>query len=119
MAPRKTTGGPGKTVETLIHDEVRRTNIPTAEYQPVLEQQKRAPVQVRYARGGGAALADEKTARNTDLDPQLVWRGRRRGRWRVGGLRWWCERRGRGRRPVRGRWVRGRLCFWVLGLWRR
>ena len=81
MAARKTTGGPSKTVETLIHDEARRTNIPTAEYQPVLEQQKRAPVQVRYARGGGAALADEKTARNTDLDPQLVWRGKDRQDW--------------------------------------
>ena len=81
MAARKTTGGPGKTVETLIHDEARRTNIPTAEYQPVLEQQKRAPVQVRYARGDTAALADEKTARNTDLDPQLVWRGKDRQDW--------------------------------------
>jgi adenine-specific DNA-methyltransferase len=81
MATRKTTGGPSKTVETLIHDEARRTNIPTAEYQPVLEQQKRAPVQVRYARGDTAALAEEKAARNTDLDPQLVWRGKDEQDW--------------------------------------
>ncbi|WP_276965150.1 DNA methyltransferase [Metallibacterium scheffleri] len=81
MATRKTAGGPGKTVETLTHDEARRTNIPTAEYQSVLEQQKRAPVQVRYARGNADALAEEKAARNTDLDPQLMWRGKDRQDW--------------------------------------
>jgi adenine-specific DNA-methyltransferase len=82
MATRKNSGAPGKTVESIKHDEAKRKNIPTAEYQSVLEKQKLAPVQVSYPRGsGGAALADEKAARNPDLDPQLVWRGKDRQDW--------------------------------------
>ena len=87
MATRKTsgTGSAGKTVETLKHDEARRKNIPTAEYQSVLEKQKLAPVAVHYPRGPGAGagptLVDEKAARNPDLDPQLVWRGKDRQDW--------------------------------------
>jgi adenine-specific DNA-methyltransferase len=53
----------GKTVETIIHDEARRTAIPTAEYQSVLHKEQQAPRSVKYPR-------------NTDLDPQLVWRGK-------------------------------------------
>ncbi len=53
-----------KTVETLIHDEARRKNIPTAEYQSVLQREQESPVRVAYER------------RNRDLDPQLVWRGK-------------------------------------------
>jgi adenine-specific DNA-methyltransferase len=36
---------------------------------------------VSYPRNGSAALADEKAARNPDLDPQLVWRGKDRQDW--------------------------------------
>ena len=53
-----------KQVETLIHEEASRTNIPTAEYQSVMDQEVRTPIQVAYQR------------RNRDLDPQLVWRGK-------------------------------------------
>ena len=53
-----------KKVETLVHDEAKRTNIPTAEYSSALEDDDRSPIEVAYAR------------RNRDLDPQLVWRGK-------------------------------------------
>ena len=53
-----------KTVESLTHEEAARLNIPTAEYQAVLEEEHRNPIQVAYLR------------RNHDLDPQLVWRGK-------------------------------------------
>ena len=57
-----------KTVETLRHDEATRKNIPTAEYQSVLEKAQQAPKTIRYPR-------------NTDLDPQLVWRGKDEQDW--------------------------------------
>ena len=58
----------GKKVETLTHDKASRTNIPTIEYQPVMEDQEQQPVKVRYPR-------------NVDLDPQLVWRGKDEQNW--------------------------------------
>jgi adenine-specific DNA-methyltransferase len=58
-----------KTVETLRHGEATRRNIPTAEYQSVLEREAQAPVRVAYER------------RNRDLDPQLVWRGKDEQDW--------------------------------------
>jgi adenine-specific DNA-methyltransferase len=57
-----------KSVESLTHDEARRKNIPTAEYQAVLPTEQQQPKQVRYPR-------------NTDLDPQLVWRGKDEQDW--------------------------------------
>ena len=53
-----------KSVETLTHDEAKRRNIPTAEYQSVLDMEQANPIRVAYER------------RNRDLDPQLVWRGK-------------------------------------------
>lgn len=38
------------TVETLVHDEATRKNIPTAEYQSVMQKDERSPV--LFARGG-------------------------------------------------------------------
>jgi adenine-specific DNA-methyltransferase len=58
----------GKTVEVLKHDADTRKNIPTAEYQSVVEQAQKAPKTLRYPR-------------NTDLDPQLVWRGKDEQDW--------------------------------------
>jgi len=58
-----------KQVETLTHDEASRKNIPTAEYQAMLEQDDQSPIQVAYER------------RNRDLDPQLVWRGKDEQDW--------------------------------------
>ncbi|TWU35647.1 Modification methylase DpnIIB [Novipirellula aureliae] len=53
-----------KTVETLRHADSRRTNIPTAEQQSVMETEDKYSIRVAYER------------RNRDLDPQLVWRGK-------------------------------------------
>lgn len=58
-----------KVVETLTHDESKRKNIPTAEYQSVLQKKEQDPVRAAYER------------RNRDLDPQLVWRGKDEQDW--------------------------------------
>lgn len=70
----------GKSVETLMHDEASRKNIPTAEYQSVMQKEEQRPVRVSIPRGA-AALKQEKAERNRDLDPQLIWRGRDEQDW--------------------------------------
>jgi hypothetical protein len=55
-----------KELATLVHDEEKRRNVPTAEYQTMLEKQARDPVRVEYER------------RKRDLDAQLV------GAWNSG-----------------------------------
>jgi adenine-specific DNA-methyltransferase len=50
-------------------EEATRKNIPTAEYQSVMEKGTQDPVRVAYER------------RNRDLDPQLVWRGKDEQDW--------------------------------------
>jgi adenine-specific DNA-methyltransferase len=57
-----------KTIESLRHEADKRKNIPTAEFQSVLEPQDQTSVELRYPR-------------NTDLDPQLVWRGKDEQDW--------------------------------------
>jgi len=57
------------TVETLTHEEARRKNIPTAEYQSVMGKEEQNPIRLAYER------------RNRDLDPQLVWRGKDEQDW--------------------------------------
>jgi len=52
-----------KTVEAIKHNEDTRKNIPTAEYQSMVEEE-----------AGEYRVAFER--RNKDLDPQLVWRGK-------------------------------------------
>ena len=61
---RRTRTTTGKSVETLRHEEDTRTNIPTAEYQSLVQEEQETPIRVAYQR------------RNRDLDPQLVWRGK-------------------------------------------
>jgi adenine-specific DNA-methyltransferase len=58
-----------KIVEALTHEEASRKNIPTAEYESVMQKDQRSPVRVAYER------------RNRDLDPQLVWRGKDEQDW--------------------------------------
>src|SRR6187399_954952 len=58
-----------RSVETIKHGEATRKNIPTAEYQSVLQKEQQSPVRVAYER------------RNRDLDPQLVWRGKDEQDW--------------------------------------
>ncbi len=55
-------------VETLTHDATRK-NIPTAEFESIMREQDKTPIQLAYER------------RNRDLDPQLVWRGRDEQDW--------------------------------------
>ncbi|HRL97926.1 MAG TPA: site-specific DNA-methyltransferase, partial [Acidovorax sp.] len=57
-----------KNVETITHDEAKRKNIPSVEQQSIATQEHIAPKQIRYPR-------------NTDLDPQLVWRGKDEQDW--------------------------------------
>src|ERR1044071_853881 len=58
-----------KQVETLKHSEASRKNIPTAEYESLIEKETQTPIQAAYER------------RNRDLDPQLVWRGKDQQDW--------------------------------------
>jgi adenine-specific DNA-methyltransferase len=58
-----------KTVEAFRHSEAKRLNIPTAEYQSVMDDEDLSPIRVAYER------------RNRDLDPQLVWRGKDAKDW--------------------------------------
>lgn len=46
MAKKSTT----KTVETITHEEASRKNIPTAEYQSVMQKEEQSPVRVAYDR---------------------------------------------------------------------
>ena len=57
-----------KTVEALKHEGEKRRNIPTAEYQAMIQKEQANPVKVKYPR-------------NIDLDPQLVWRGKDEQDW--------------------------------------
>jgi len=57
-----------KTVESIRHDEAKRKNIPTAEHQSVIQPEHKQAMPLRYPR-------------DTDLDPQLVWRGKDEQDW--------------------------------------
>src|SRR6056297_4270781 len=56
-------------VEALKHDDATRKNIPTAEFESIMREQDKTPIQLAYER------------RNRDLDPQLVWRGKDEQDW--------------------------------------
>jgi adenine-specific DNA-methyltransferase len=53
-----------KQIESFVHDDASRRNIPPAEFQTMVCNQEKTPIQVAYER------------RNPDLDPQLIWRGK-------------------------------------------
>ena len=55
-------------VEATTHPADKRLNIPTAEDEPIVPDEDRQPRPVRYRR-------------NTDVDPQLVWRGKDEQDW--------------------------------------
>jgi adenine-specific DNA-methyltransferase len=69
-----------KTVETLTHEEASRKNIPTAEFQSVMQKEEQSPVRVSFPRSV-SGLEQGKKNRNRDLDPQLVWRGKDEQDW--------------------------------------
>ncbi|MCP5498366.1 MAG: site-specific DNA-methyltransferase [Leptospiraceae bacterium] len=56
-------------LETLVHSSETRRNIPTAEYQSIMDKEAQEAIRVAYER------------RNRDLDPQLVWRGKDTQDW--------------------------------------
>ena len=56
-------------VEALKHDTATRKNIPTAEFESVMCEADKTPIQVAYER------------RIRDLDPQLAWRGKDEQDW--------------------------------------
>jgi len=56
-------------VTALKHKAATRLNIPTAEFESVMREEDKTPVQLAYQR------------RNRDLDPQLVWRGKDEQDW--------------------------------------
>jgi len=78
MAKKVTNGK--KTVEALTHDEAKRKNIPTAEFQSVLQKEAQDHLNVTLPRGA-AGMEEEKANRNRDLDPQLVWHGKDEKDW--------------------------------------
>lgn len=53
----------------LTHADAKRRNIPTAEFESIMREEEKSPVELAYAR------------RNRDLDPQLVWRGKDEQDW--------------------------------------
>jgi adenine-specific DNA-methyltransferase len=57
-----------KAVDAFKHDDAKRKNIPSAEQQSFVQQDQQTRQTVRYPR-------------NTDLDPQLVWRGKDEQDW--------------------------------------
>jgi adenine-specific DNA-methyltransferase len=65
---RKSAPKKPKTVDTLKHNADKRSNIPTAEFQSVLAADEQKSKELRYPR-------------NTDIDPQLVWRGKDEQDW--------------------------------------
>ncbi len=63
MAKRRSRRAP-KQVGSFLHEEDKRTYIPSAEHQSLMAQDDLSPIRAAYER------------RNRDLDPQLVWRGK-------------------------------------------
>jgi adenine-specific DNA-methyltransferase len=59
-----------KPIEVTAHKhDAKRKNIPTAEFESLMREQDKKPIQLAYER------------RNRDLDPQLVWRGKDEQDW--------------------------------------
>lgn len=55
-------------IETLTHEDAKRKNIPTAEFQSVMKETAQRSSRLTYER-------------NRDLDPQLMWRGKDEQDW--------------------------------------
>lgn len=75
---RRTKSGAPKQVETLTHEEAKRKNIPTAELQSAAQRAEEInPFEpVVYNRKSPLAKGGNRP-RDTDLDPQMVWKGTR------------------------------------------
>ena len=55
-----------KTIETLTHDEAKRKNIPTAEFQSVLQKEAQEPLKIKYPCNVNG-LDEEKANLNSDI----------------------------------------------------
>ncbi len=64
MARKRRSKAP-KRVESFRHEEAKRPNLPSAEHQSVMSAEEQTPIRSAIER------------RNRDLDPQLVWRGKK------------------------------------------
>src|SRR5688572_19905536 len=65
---KKATTADALRIETLTHEDAKRKNIPTAEFQSVMKENAQKPARLTYER-------------NRDLDPQLMWRGKDEQDW--------------------------------------
>jgi adenine-specific DNA-methyltransferase len=65
---KKSTTADALRIETLTHEDAKRKNIPTAEFQSVMKENAQRPARLTYER-------------NRDLDPQLMWRGKDEQDW--------------------------------------
>jgi adenine-specific DNA-methyltransferase len=74
--PRRRGANKNTRVETFTHDQAKRWNIPTAELQSLVREDEAAPTKTEYPRKYNPDEHPEMYARNPDLDPQLVWRGK-------------------------------------------
>jgi adenine-specific DNA-methyltransferase len=66
--PAKKKPATSKVIAALRHDDATRKNIPSAEQQSIVQNEVAQQKTIRYPR-------------NTDLDPQLVWRGKDEQDW--------------------------------------
>jgi adenine-specific DNA-methyltransferase len=66
--PAKKKPATPKVIAALRHDDATRKNIPSAEQQSIVQNEVAQQKTIRYPR-------------NTDLDPQLVWRGKDEQDW--------------------------------------
>jgi adenine-specific DNA-methyltransferase len=66
--PAKKKPATPKVIAALRHDDATRKNIPSAEQQSIVQSEVEQNKSIRYPR-------------NTDLDPQLVWRGKDEQDW--------------------------------------
>jgi len=71
MANRTSKPEKKKTVATLTHEEASRKNIPTAEFQSVMQKNSSAR-SVLPSSAACPGSIKKKARRNRDLDPQLV-----------------------------------------------
>ena len=71
MPRAKRTGGKATPVETFVHSDDQRSNIPTAELETFMRDEDRAPKEVEYSRSSAQLYPRDPVG-----DPQLVWHGK-------------------------------------------
>ena len=78
MAKKSKPGKGNKQVETLVHDEATRRNIPTAELAAIADRIEEAdPLKPQRFARRTPLKKGETRERDEDLDPQIIWNGAR------------------------------------------